>query len=363
MSGRKKGWVFTIYAGDATLTGRADACKEVECEYMVFQEEKCPDTGRHHLQGWVYFKNARSFQAVKNTMPQCNLEMQRGTNSQAADYCKKADSRVRDGLVYEAGTMPGDAGRQSSLGDACACVKESGMKRVWSEMPEQFVRNHTGLGKLARLEARAKIPRVREVKVYYVWGETGCGKSWWAEHFEEEEDECYSMGDDGKGWFGNYEGERTLIIEEFMGKMEYRFFLRLLDGYKMDLDVKGAHVPAAFTTLILTSNQPPSHCYISEDAWGCAGQSPLERRLEGRVFHGVGKHPATAWTPALPGSAVEEAVEEQIQEYVEEEEDDERFRDFMPASYEPQLEDDPFGADTGDGEGDSFGFGEALFDD
>lgn len=68
------------------------------CVFAVFQIERCPETARLHLQGYVRFGAAISLDTLKKRLPdafgQVHAEIRRGTDKQAIEYCRKEESRA-----------------------------------------------------------------------------------------------------------------------------------------------------------------------------------------------------------------------------------------------------------------------------
>jgi len=120
------------------------------------------------------------------------------------------------------------------------------------------------------MKNKADTFRVINTEVY--WGEAGCGKTRKA---VEENPDHYILTTDGEGkvWFDGYAGEKTLILDDFYGGIKYSYLLRLLDGYKCRLEVKGSFTYAMWDKIIITSNKPPND-------WYHHGLTPaLKRRL------------------------------------------------------------------------------------
>ncbi len=75
-------------------------------EYMVYQEEIAPHTGRHHLQGFLQLKKNTSFKKIKELLGnRAHIEIMQATAQEAAAYCKKTESRCEGGIHYEVGKM------------------------------------------------------------------------------------------------------------------------------------------------------------------------------------------------------------------------------------------------------------------
>lgn len=68
--------------------------------YVCYGYEWAPGTGTPHLQGFLYFDNARSHRSVCRALPGVHVEIARGTAEQAIAYCQKG------GEFIEFGTRP-----------------------------------------------------------------------------------------------------------------------------------------------------------------------------------------------------------------------------------------------------------------
>lgn len=179
-----------------------------EMVYLVYQEEKCPDTGRLHIQGFVQLKNRTTYKRVKEILgAECHLEPMRGTAQQAADYCKKADSKVPGGRAFEGGELRVQ-GKRMDLDAAVASIKggsskwdliDEGQIEVVARYPsfvESLTRHESELKAKAKLKRKLEASQLRQWqfdmdvelkkepndrKVLWVWEPTGnVGKSWFA---------------------------------------------------------------------------------------------------------------------------------------------------------------------------------------
>jgi hypothetical protein len=80
--------------------------------YSIYQLEKAPTTGKAHLQGYVHYKNPRSFAAVKKLCPSAHLEIAKGSAQDNRKYCSKAESQLLG--PWESGELP-KPGRRSDM--------------------------------------------------------------------------------------------------------------------------------------------------------------------------------------------------------------------------------------------------------
>lgn len=91
---RSRAFVFTWnnYPDD-----HADILDALDARYHCYGNEVAPTTGTLHLQGYLYFKHARSVTGIRSALPGVHVEVAKGTPDQAITYCKKEGSFVEFG--------------------------------------------------------------------------------------------------------------------------------------------------------------------------------------------------------------------------------------------------------------------------
>ncbi len=311
---RGRGWCFTYWPGsrgDLTEDEVIGTLKGMPTrQYVIVQKE----TGKQgnqaeegdHLQGWIYFKNNATFAQVKARLTGTpHIEFQEGTNSQAADYCKKEDTRREP--FTEAGEQPQDSGvgKNNKLLDAIKHAEAYGIGATMDkdEYKVHFARAHSGMKQLANRAASKRIPMMRPIKVYYIWGDSDAGKSHWASSRFKPED-TFVVSDTKNTWFDNYQGEQCVVLDEFGGHTDFELLKRLLDGSKMNIPTKGSHVYGEYHTVIITSNYNPNSLYDQARNFFSASApfGPLQRRIKTGGVHEVRGHwqHQPTWTPAEP---------------------------------------------------------------
>lgn len=92
---RKRTWCFTGYNQQSRYIYWTEDTIPEGIRYLVYQVELCPETGREHVQGYVEFKSSTRFAKIKEMFGDetMHLEARMGSAKQAADYCKKDDTR------------------------------------------------------------------------------------------------------------------------------------------------------------------------------------------------------------------------------------------------------------------------------
>ncbi len=286
---RARHWAFTVWPGHLTLHSTLKewfhfAKKHTSgITYLIMQNEHGTNEGGHHIQGFLtaatkkrestlgifYHLKPEAFQLMKkNSTPQKNRA-----------YCTDDSKRVAKTKFFEYGTVPGE--QPSKIDTMCELVKTQGLKRAIDSDPATFVRHCNGLRDLDNHYKRQKTRSVN-IHVIVIVGPPGSGKSWWAKRLFDP-GQTYTLPAtprSGQAWFDNYYGERTLLIDEFSGRIEFELFKNMLDPYEMQCPIKGTYTPAMWDTILVTTNFHPSTWYGNDiDWWGTADKGPIQRRI------------------------------------------------------------------------------------
>lgn len=260
---RSRNWSVTVFS-NKNHEEWDTACKmlinEDNLRYYCFQEEIAPSTGTRHFQCFFAYKEAISFSSMRRKLfvlsgeeTQPHIEKAKGSAKQNRDYCSKTDTGV-PGTFHEGGDMP-QQGIRSDLDRIGELLKEgTSLETIADEMPSQMIRYGRGIQALQQLVRCS--PRTPETVpcVYWWFGPTGTGKSRRA--FEEHKDAYVKMG--GK-WWDNYQGERTVIMDDFRPSFVpgFNYLLQLLDRYPMRVEGKGTSMNLSATTWIITCPSRP----------------------------------------------------------------------------------------------------------
>ncbi len=296
-------WCFTVFEANLKEHGTLSAWfswLKVQnfpgCKYIVAQLELAA-TERLHVQGYIHFTGQKRRLSVNNILHLQNLhlEMAKGTPSDNRAYCTEADKRLCDTEPFEFGECPG--GQGSKLAAVAAMIKAKGLKRAIEESPATYITNGRGMRDLDRFYKRQKV-RPNDVHVIVVNGDSGSGKTWWANMLYDP-GHTFTMPavpKNGAAWFDGYDDERTVVLDEFSGRVEYELFKNLCDAIPLQVPVKGDYTPAMWDTLIITTNNHPCTWYGNDvDPWGLDTVSPVQRRIHTYVeAHGNWKE-GTAW--------------------------------------------------------------------
>lgn len=261
-------WTATDVAGLFSRYSTGDS----GLQYLLSGKELCPDTNKEHWHLLLYFNNPVRFGTLKNYLvwdTEPHIEHVRDLK-RYIQYCKK------DGAVTEMGKQPAQ-GKRSDLEGFYSAIEDG------KDDYELFESHPMIMARYGRLSQRYRTAKLRhtcrgqrwtEVRVSVYWGKPGVGKT---RRAYDECDDLYvlSLGDGQTLWWDGYRGQKGILLDDFDGQaIQFRFLLRLLDGYPMSLPVKGSFTYKAWSHVYITSNVEPQQWYPSQD------YAPLERRIQ-----------------------------------------------------------------------------------
>lgn len=238
--------------------------------YIILGLEVAPSTGQNHIQGYAELAKASTLSSLKKLLtpwfPGSHLEACAGSSKQNIAYCKK------DGKFFEFGT-PCEQGKRTDLESVFNTLSSGGTLRDVAEQDfGTFLRYQRGLVTFrSMILSTANYERP---EVFVRWGLPGTGKTRFV--FDNHcHDQIWTWP--GGPWFDGYDGHEVALFDDFDGScgINFRTLLRILDRYRIDVPVKGAHVPWRPKTIFITSNRPPVEWY----PYSLADYPALERRF------------------------------------------------------------------------------------
>lgn len=262
------------------LEEKYNTCKE-DIRYICGQLE---EKSHLHFQGYVqFFKRKTLAWLKKNISATANFGRQKGTNEQARVYCMKEDTRRAPFKEY--GVYCEGQGKRNDIvvfRDAIVLGKRT--RELIEEMPLMVAKYPRFM---TLLQGLIKPSNRERVEVTLLVGSTGAGKTHWCfEHFD---DDLWTLPlSRDKLWFDGYSGEENVLIDDFAGKRSkfpLHQLLRLLDRWRVQVEIKGAFSWFNPGHIMITSNFHPDKWYdFTESGHGRVQLHALARRVT-KVFH------------------------------------------------------------------------------
>lgn len=278
--GQRKPWLITLndYTNEEVETLNS-ICNN-ECQCAAWQKEIAPTTGQRHIQCYVLLLRKQRLSFWKRHLPRAHLDAARGTPDECIAYCTKEVSRdsTPGSGPFRFGTIPEDErGKRTDLLAIRGRILDGATEQdIARDYFADYVRYHGGIAKAVRLlgtPVSRHAPDGIEVKVY--WGPTGTGKSRRATAEAPDAFRIQRPADkNSTKLFEGYNGQLSIIIDDFYGWIPYDLLLRLLDRYPFRAHIHYGSVEILATRFWITSNHSPSEWYRN-----IGNTAALQRRL------------------------------------------------------------------------------------
>jgi len=290
---RSRGWCFTInnYTDD-----EYEAVTLWEASYLVVGKE-VGDNLTPHLQGYVYYDNARTFASVKKLNPRMHLEPAKGDAKQNETYCSKS------GVVFEKGTRP-QTPKEKGENERDRCRRNLALcaKRKYAEMDPDIVAKQLRSYKYGAQHLReeeANVQNLEDIRgIHHEWhwsAEPHTGKS----HYVERGSFYKHQG--VKGWFDDYDFEDVVVMDDIdeEQRRSAALFKALLGNSAFRTEVKGSMIFIRPKHVRITSNLHPNQI------WSGVHLAAILDRLGPRIYHWKHRYhladnrtPNPEWEPA-----------------------------------------------------------------
>lgn len=240
--------------------------------YHCFSQE-VGESGTPHIQGYTAWTTTMSLNAFKRAL---GGRLHYTTNTVATaqqnrDYCAGLVPKKGNTLnptFEEFGELPKQGDRTDWRSAVEMIRARTPVENVIYEQPH-LTPAIRALERLATLSN--KPPKDRDVRVLYIHGTSGCGKTrsihaafpdaYWKPNGE---------------WWDAYDGEQVVVLDDFYGDIQHALLLRVLDRYPLRVPFKGGFAPAHWTTVIISSNARLDDQYQSITG---TKREPLYRRI------------------------------------------------------------------------------------
>jgi len=223
--------------------------------------------GLHHCHAVFEDVKKLRFSAIKKLFPGMHIEETKGNKAQAEDYIYKRGIFEEKGeaVVYVAtyGEIKGFQGQRKDL-SIIEELLDQGMTPADIMAQSLAYRRYSTMIAEDYFDRRNRqTPIMRDVRVTWLVGESGAGKSYAYYQLCEKcgENDVYLVSDYDHP-FDKYNGERILFLDEFRGSsVKFAVLLRWLDKYKVQLSCRYANRYGLWDDVYIASVFPPELVY------------------------------------------------------------------------------------------------------
>lgn len=245
---RSRAFLFTLNEVDKYEDFKECFLKLKSMDYFLASKEIAPSTGHEHIHIYIHFES--NYKLSKKILSfGAHIDIQKyGSPNQIIKYVKK------DGDILD------EIGKEPHQG--FHTVKD--LQNI--ENPEDLKWNEFNIWSKIK-NAPKKIKKGewhKNIKVYWICGPSGIGKSNYAEEifeksdFEEMEEIKYSNG----FYNGVVDGKGLCIYDDFRDShMSASEFINFIDYRVHNMNVKGGNIKNNYEIIIITSIQKPDQIY------------------------------------------------------------------------------------------------------
>lgn len=226
-----------------------------DAKYWIVGKEVCPDTGRHHLQAYIYYKTQHTLSAIIKRLKPAHVEIAKGTPEQNTDYCSK------EGDFLEHGERPVGAVGGLAKGRAAIALRNSTM--LTTDLNHAVDRGELPLSQLPLMK-KAKMLYYSAVQPYChddvrgVWyygpPRTGKSRAAYAEF-----PGAYRKAQ--HKWFCGYQMEDVILLDDLDTDCLGHYLKIWMDRYPVCAETKNGQVQLRHKKFVITSNYLPEELF------------------------------------------------------------------------------------------------------
>lgn len=252
--------------------------------------------GTPHTHIYVYFNSRVRFCTLKKHFEEAHIEIAHGTVQSNIDYIKKSgkwkDTEKSETSIpntfEEWGTVPVQKGKSAELEELYQLVQDGYNNAEILSLNNDYIAYIDKIDKLRTmlLTEKFKDKRRLDLKVIYICGETGMGKT--RDILDFHGDSNVYRTTDYNHPFDSYACQPVLVFEEFRSQLKLSDMLNYCDIYPIELPARYANKYACYNMVYIVSNWTLEQQYENVPHDSESWKAFLRRIHEIRFYHGDG---------------------------------------------------------------------------
>ena len=253
---RKYSWFGTGSMNDFDI----DVFEKIKDKYnYIIIAKNCLSEKENYLHFHFLIENKTQirFSTLKKLFPKVHFEERLGSLSQAISYIKKINEyagKEQIGEIIEYGEVV-ISEKQPTFEDfknaIISGMSENDLMLKYSIFMARYYQFYLKMKVITSYDFYSK--NNRDVDIFYLWGNSGVGKTFEVISQFNAED-LYIVNADDKNAFDNYSSQNVLLIDDYNCQFPLSLLLRLFDKYPLQLSSRYFNKWACFTKIYITSN-------------------------------------------------------------------------------------------------------------
>ena len=233
------------------------------------------------------------FSTMQQRFYGAHIEAAKGTHRENRDYIRK-EGKWRDTYKAETnlpetfeelGELPDEPDHRIKQSEAIYSMIVNGSSDV--EIMNAYPSAYNHLPNIQRARQAVLFEKYRRIrrtglKVYYIWGKSGTGKT--SGILDAHGDENVYRVTNYQHPFDGYAGESVILFDEFRSSLPLADMLEYLDIYPVSLPSRYADKVACYETAYIVSNYPLEKQYPEVQRDCPEDWAPFMRRINGGVY-------------------------------------------------------------------------------
>lgn len=258
-------WFFTLWNIEFNFSELWEDYNDI-VRFIKGQKERCPSTGKLHWQGVIHM-----YDPCRLTKMRKLLEMGKGEKSgdlkpqysnKALEYVHKEHTSVGGRFCYG---EPSKQGIRTDLRHIQKLIREGSSDwELMNEFPGQYQRYHKYFEKYRGLFLEKKSTEYIKQKVILISGQTDLGKTrsvLYDENNKRRKNVYKISAYNGLKWWNGYNGQDTILIDEFNNQVPCCKMLDILEGHQRRVEYKGGHTYLCCSNIYITTNLKKHQIY------------------------------------------------------------------------------------------------------
>lgn len=149
---------FTLFNFDEHLDELRQLINQERTQYLIWEQETCPTTGRRHLQGYIQLVRRTEFSTVRRMFPGTpKLLTCGGSDQDNEDYCTKDNDHIeRFGERLTIQAQKKKKSEEVFINIRDDIQNGNSLTDIATQYPQEFIKHHTGIEKLFKMLSKTK---------------------------------------------------------------------------------------------------------------------------------------------------------------------------------------------------------------